>query len=96
MDDLSHLKITDMLRATIDVRDPQNLQPCYLRIKERNPDLTIIKLTNNLNSPDPIIKLHIIFKKRIIGEIVLKFSPQDHRPLSYLESYDFLNKLATA
>lgn len=84
-------RITDMIRATIIVKEPQQLVDAYNTIAS-NSEFNIIRLKNNLKDPLMHVHLNVIFNQSIIGEILIRCGP---KPINY-EATKFFTGLKSA
>lgn len=68
-------RIPDMIRATIVVKEPSQLVDAYNTIAT-NSEFNIIRLKNQLNDPQKLVHLNVIFNDSIIGEILIRYGPE--------------------
>ena len=79
--DQGHYLITDILRASIIVKDIDDAENVYNTI-DRHPNFTIVRITNNLNSiPQQHVVLNVIYSHGIIGEILINIGKNENQPL---------------
>ena len=83
--------IYDMVRATLQVREVQNMKEVYC-ILDALPDIQVVKIVNKLGSEMQHFILNVIYDETIIAEIIIQFGPD---PID-LKAKQFLRKLTNA
>ena len=66
-----------MIRATIEVREPEQVEQAYNKLNELSK-LSIIRLINALDTPMSNVTVNIMWDYQIIGEIVIACAPKPH------------------
>ena len=64
-------RVTDMIRATIEVRHPSQLISAYLKLATI-PHLEVVGIQNNLKSGLRSVSVNFIYAHRVIGEIQMR------------------------
>ena len=80
--------VTDMLYATIYVREADNLESAY-KLLDLLKDFTVVRITNNLKEPVQNLVVDVVFQNSIICEIEFLFGD---KPITN-SSNDFITEL---
>jgi len=70
--------VTDMIRATIEVKHPSQLISAYRQLAII-PNIEVVRIENNLKSGHRSVSVNFIYAHRVIGEIQMR---SGKKPLS--------------
>ena len=72
-------RVTDMIRATIEVKHPSQLISAYRKLAAI-PHLEVVRIENNLRSGLRSVLVNFIYAHRVIGEIQMRTGK---KPISF-------------